>query len=272
MEPRLRVALAWGVLAALVGAAHADPKADALFAKARQVAKNARTLQAEGVGSFQSGEQKESVTFSFRLMKPDLGEVTVKPPGGESESVLISDGKNIYNVMPSEKQYMRMPPGGRGFGSLFNFYAPIRAFFEPESLAAPPDAKLAGTKTMNGKKYQAVTFTSKTPPGPTRYFFAPNGMLEGMEIEIQEGSRAGTMTFWLKNVKLNAPMTARQFAYTPPDDFKPFDPGAGLEASLLKVGDEAPDFRLPTPDGGELSLSGLREGKKAVLINFWFYG
>jgi len=37
--------------------------------------------------------------------------------------------------------------------------------------------------------------------------------------------------------------------------------------STLAVGDEAPDFHLPTLDGGELSLSSLRG--QVVLVDFW---
>lgn len=37
--------------------------------------------------------------------------------------------------------------------------------------------------------------------------------------------------------------------------------------SALEVGDEAPDFRLPTLDGDELTLSSLRG--QVVLVDFW---
>lgn len=37
----------------------------------------------------------------------------------------------------------------------------------------------------------------------------------------------------------------------------------------LSKGDKAPDFRLKTIDGKTVSLSTLRTGKKAILLDFW---
>jgi thiol-disulfide isomerase/thioredoxin len=44
------------------------------------------------------------------------------------------------------------------------------------------------------------------------------------------------------------------------------DPGSGL------VGKMAPSLSVKTPNGGELKLSDFLNGKKAVLLNFWFIG
>jgi hypothetical protein len=43
--------------------------------------------------------------------------------------------------------------------------------------------------------------------------------------------------------------------------------GAGM-ATALEVGDQAPDFTLPSTMGGEISLSQFR-GKKLVLLEFY---
>ena len=43
--------------------------------------------------------------------------------------------------------------------------------------------------------------------------------------------------------------------------------GAGV-ATALEVGEQAPDFTLPSTTGGEISLSQFR-GKKLVLIEFY---
>lgn len=44
------------------------------------------------------------------------------------------------------------------------------------------------------------------------------------------------------------------------------DPGRML------VSRPAPDFSLPTPSGGTVSLKDALKGRKALLVNFWFYG
>lgn len=272
MNARPRAALAWLALLVPIGTARADPKSAALLAKARTLFTSAHTLQADATASRRHGEEKETEIFRIRLLKPNKGHITVKRPDGKIEAQFVCDGTSIYHVNPTAKEYQRMPSGLGGLGSLLNFYAPIRAFYEPRSLTADREHQYAGTRKVNGTTYQVVKLISKTPPeGPRRYFFRPDGLLEGMEAEVTQQDGAGTHQFWLKNVKLNAPMTAGQFAFKPPAGFKPFEPGAGVNASLLKEGMDAPDFRLPTPDGSELSLTAAREGKKAVLINFWFY-
>jgi hypothetical protein len=70
----------------------------------------------------------------------------------------------------------------------------------------------------------------------------------------------------MSNVKFDVPKTAADFKYTGPAAQE--DPA---EAALLPVGKDAPDFNLPTLNGDKLSLSNVCKGKKAVLVNFWFY-
>ena len=43
---------------------------------------------------------------------------------------------------------------------------------------------------------------------------------------------------------------------------------AGFGATHLKVGDKAPDFKLPATTGGEVSLSDFA-GKKTVVVGFF---
>lgn len=274
MKPGPRPALALLALLIPLGAAHADPKAAALLARARKVAESTRTLQAEATAFRLHGQEKESELFLIRLMKPNKGHVTVKLPDGKIAAQFLCDGTSLYFVNPAAKEYQRMPAGRGGLGTVLNFYAPIVAFYQPGSLIAGPEHRYAGTRKVKGTSYQVVTLVSKTPPGGTRrYFFRPDGLLEGMEAEISQAEPGGgTHQFWLRNVKLNAPMPAGQLAFKPPTGFNLSQPGGDVNASLLKEGADAPDFRLPTPDGSELSLTAAREGKKVVLLNFWFHG
>jgi peroxiredoxin len=40
---------------------------------------------------------------------------------------------------------------------------------------------------------------------------------------------------------------------------------------LPPIGREAPEFSAATDDGGRISIPSLAKGKKATLVNFWFY-
>jgi peroxiredoxin len=44
--------------------------------------------------------------------------------------------------------------------------------------------------------------------------------------------------------------------------------GAGFGATNLKIGDKAPDFKLPATTGGEVSLSDYA-GKQMVVVGFF---
>lgn len=67
----------------------------------------------------------------------------------------------------------------------------------------------------------------------------------------------------LKNVKVGANLTPTDFKFAPPSDLS--------ENPMVQVGTQSPDFTLPTLTGKQVSLERLRKGKKALLINFWFY-
>jgi outer membrane lipoprotein-sorting protein len=267
---------ACGALLALVGAAHADEKADALIRKARQLMEPAKTFQGTLSYSFETGQQRDqqsSLSIAFRLMKPNYGSMELKDlKSGRVEMRAISDGKTAFQVEPAGKQYRQMPAspqGIAGFPAGPGVFAPLALFFSSDALPLSPEAKATGTETQNGKSYQVVEM--KSPEGVTRHFFAADGMLEGVELAIKRGETQLSVKSWLKSHRLNAPMTAQQFAFKPPAGFRPVEQRPSLEGSLVQVGKKAPDFELPVPGGGRLSLTAAREGKKAVLVNFWFY-
>ena len=88
------------------------------------------------------------------------------------------------------------------------------------------------------------------------------------------------MTTILSNIRFK-PLQKSQVAYNPPKTAKlqEADPSVGgasgdsdYEAKLVKVGKAAPKFNLPGLNGKLQSIEDLVAGKKALLVNFWFYG
>jgi outer membrane lipoprotein-sorting protein len=268
MTLRKQAFLAGAALIAVGAVAYADAKSDALVKKARQVTAKATTMEAEVAGTFEAGGQKQSISGTFRAMKPNYLYFKGKTGDGEG-NLTVSDGKNIYEVNEAQKEYTRAEAAAKGQDPIGLPGGPIGVFFDPDSLDAS-GAKYAGTKKINGRDYQAVQRTIKQgmPMSQTLYFGA-SGLMEGMSIRMSAQGQTFTASFWLKNIRLNTPLKAEQFAYAPPADFQV---RKGPEESLLAVGTPAPDFNLPTPTGGRLGLSDALKGKKAVLVNFWFYG
>jgi outer membrane lipoprotein-sorting protein len=265
----LRQAALVGCAAVLLSGtmASGDAKSDALVKKAREVMAGARTLQADMALTMTGGGDKQTATMKLRLMRPSYLDITATGlPGGTMR--IISDGKDVYRVNEGEKQYKKMPASGLpsflgGAGQ-----SPMAMFFSPQGMTAGGTHKFGGTAKANGKSYQVVHVTTQEAPKNRKLYLAPNGWVEGIELSDTESGAPDKITMWLKNVRVNAPMKAEEFAYAPPEGF---EMPKGPEESLLEVGKPAPSFLLPQPGGGQLSLEEARKGKEAVLINFWFY-
>ena len=253
-------------------AAQADEKADALLQKAREASAGAKTLQADLVYEVQSDDAKGGYSGAVRLMKPNYAYFKTSNLPNRQVSIL-SDGKNRYQVMEAQKQYLRgaIQPGGQNVG-IGGPYSPVTGFFDLTGNAAGGERKYVGKETLEGREYEVVEITGGPRPEQVRRFYVgPSGLVEGAVVTLGNSEMQRTYRTWLKNVKLDQPMKAEEFAFAPPEGFRPYEP-PNFEKNLLAVGKEAPDFNLPQPEGNRLSLSDTVKEKKAVLINFWFYG
>jgi hypothetical protein len=147
------------------------------------------------------------------------------------------------------------------------------AFFQPEQLikmlgAAPT---LAGTEKVDGAEYDVLE-VAPAPGAKIRLFIArDSSLLSRIDQVSGEGAAAQTQTMSIKNVRPNAVLADALFKWTPPKSAQAYE-APDFEKSLIAVGKTAPDFDLSRPGGGRLALSTTLQGKKATLVNFWFYG
>ncbi len=98
-----------------------------------------------------------------------------------------------------------------------------------------------------------------------------------MRPELPEGNNvpaAGGPVAYYSAVKIDPAFDASVFAMTPPEGYRkvevaaPIKPAAPAGSELaVKVGDPAPDFKLTTLDGKEVTLASLKG--KVVLLDFW---
>jgi hypothetical protein len=92
-------------------------------------------------------------------------------------------------------------------------------------------------------------------------------MLRRSVVTFGRGEGAAVFTAEIKGLKIARRRRLAEFKFIPPATAK-LDTGA--ESRLLAVGETAPDFDLPTPEGDTLALAKIRAGKKATLVNFWY--
>jgi outer membrane lipoprotein-sorting protein/peroxiredoxin len=259
------------LLGAAAGPAFADARSESLIRQARRAAAGARTLEADLLVTQTAGRKAHRFTGQVRLMKPNYARIRLTGfPGGDQ--TVISDGTTLYRVNESRKEYSEAPspPGGQGLYGIGGAAAPEAAFFAPERIAAGGTHTYAGTKTIEGKPYHVVEIAANQPPRSRRLYFGASGLPEGAELIFAAGDKPRTQMLWLKNVRLDVPMKAEEFRFTPPAGYKAPAAGPAGGAPPSEAA-SAPAFDLPRAGGGQVRLSELLKGRKALLLNFWFH-
>lgn len=218
--------------------------------------------------------------ITFELMKPNMGKTVSK------DYDRMSDGALSYDYDRELKTYTKMKPRGMPYVStLFfgfeMFFADEMDFEYKSETSAKFNGEDATAVTMNLKPGRLVIlgFTKKggPPVGITGagyaiklYFKAKGESPLGFELNMPEGPIKGVY----KDIQLDQPLDAKSFVWTPPQGAKEnkLSEVDDLDAKLLPVGSKAPDFTLPSLDGKPVKLSQFVKGKKATLINFWYWG
>lgn len=258
-------------LFALAPAAAAPAKAApaaALLQKIQKATAAAKTLTATLAVSLKSEEGQQNFAADLQLMRPLTAVARLKNPRGELFQSIYVSGEKAHIVVHDEKQFLEAPmPGGEMIAGIG---LPVHGFFDPAAVMPPGRSKLKGFKTVGGRKYRVVEVAKGSQPREeaATLYVGPSYLIEGAEQKTAANQR---ISFWLKQIKTGVALTPAQLAFAPPAGYSPFEPPS-FDKDLLPVGQMAPDFDLPTPDGARMSLTQARQGKKAVLLNFWFYG
>ena len=255
-------------------AASAPEPAD-LLKKHQETARGLKTVGGNwGVSRSMKGQPAQSYTGTFLFQRPKSGRMVFNLPGGQKQ-VMIFDGQAMIVEMTEQRQYLKMPvpEGGPSLGQVIgpDETSPMSAVLGFDAALQGYSLESAGAKTINQRAFQVVRATREQDPKKMTVYFGPGGLIEGIEAEMSVGGNPASLRSWIRNVTLNPAVKPQQFAYSPPKGFTLFEP-PNYEKTLIAVGKEAPDFKLPQPGGVHLALSDARKDKKAVLINFWFHG
>lgn len=264
-------------------AARADGKADALLKEVETTTKGIKTLTADlrmsqSAQTPDGKEQSMKMVGAIKLRKPNLARLEFTE--GEFVKTIASDGKNVFTLMPGNL-YQKTKVDAQGTNIDTLWAAPVAMFFSGRFSLMGAESKAAATyvgkQTIEGMVYDVVQLSGKKPFAYTgKLYIAPGKLATRLEMEITapSGGPGLKVDAVLTNVKRNAPLTKAEFAYVPPKDAAQYTPPSPEEFNkkLLAVGSVAPRFVLSAPTGGRLELAEALKGKKAVLVNFWFYG
>lgn len=252
-------------LAAVAFPARADERARELITKAKEGTARLNSLQAE----IEMSDNNQTRRGTLAFQRPNLARIEMKPPG----ETVVSDGTDVYVYFPTQDQYLKqsVEPKGQNIQSLWAI-----AFFDPErlfTLGGSVAPTYEGRKKVDGKEFELIRMTTpgEAPTTLSFYLSPENYLVHRVEQQVKLGDQEMKASMALKNVRTNVKLNASLFRYTPPKTAKLYEP-PNFEKSLLAAGQPAPDFDLQRPGGGRLALSDAIKGKKATLVNFWFYG
>jgi len=190
---------------------------------------------------------------------------------------IASDGKNLYTVMGGT-QVRKTDADANGKNIDATIAVPLTMFFDPQNLGFTKRGSTAATllpqQTIDGKTYDVVQLQGTSPLKFTmKLYVTPEKVVTRMALQLQQGPQWSHYSAVLQNVKIGEPIADTAFAYTPPAGATTAASGGdSLDAKLIPVGKDAPVFTIPTPTGGQVSLAEASRGKKATIVNFWFYG
>jgi peroxiredoxin len=274
-----------------------DPQALALLQKVQTATQKTHSLTADAtvIYFYHNPEREMRTVGTLRMMKPNylrqqqwIGQKNKTTGTWEKASDSMtdaSDGKTAWLVFYGG-EYRKNKADSQGHNLSINL-APTYDFFDASQsvLAQVRQQKAkgqlialtsAGTQVWEGHSYQLVDWeykldypfgaeTTKKAPGGVvtekdRLFIGADNLVYRVEDAYNvgwSGSRS------LRNVHVDAPLTAASFKFTLP-------PGAHLPVPpppLLATGTPAPDFTAIAPDGTSVHLSDFKG--KTVVLDFW---
>jgi outer membrane lipoprotein-sorting protein len=260
------------------GPLRADDGADALLKQVDAATAAAQTLSADVNLEMKAGSQTMTGTGKAQLKKPNYALVTLAliTPDKPLNMTIASDGTNLYNVGGMQVRKTAADASGKNIDA--TIAVPLTMFFDPQNLGITKRGSTAATllpqQTIGGKTYDVVQFSGTSPARFTmKLFVGPEKLVTRMAMQIQQGPQWAHYTATLDNVKIGEPIADAAFAYTPPAAAAAGASAADpYDAKLIPVGKDAPNFTVPTPSGGQVTLAEASRGKKATVVNFWFYG
>jgi peroxiredoxin len=240
--------------------------------KVTQVASAQHSLSANIVLTWKTTTGLKTSSGTIRLMKPNYALVNLT--GEYPLRVLASDGAVRY-LAPDEKSYTQEPMDPRGEKVDTPWWGfPFRFFFtqslNPFGAKADPKEQLdtVSSESINGERLQVLQAHGTSPMGQykAQFFFAKD-VLQRTVVQFGAGTKTGMFEARLTNIRLDMPYSATSFHFVP----AAAQQRSSISDGMLSIGEKAPNFTLPSPEGTNLTLLSQRQGKKATLVNFWYY-
>lgn len=240
----------------------------------------AKSMSANVTTTF-NGPDGKPMTFkgTVKAAKPNLFRWDMT---GTGAMTFVADGMNYYQTSVGSPYFFRSPLDKNPQEMSGMWEGEVDAFFGGPAKLADIKTTYLGTTTVGGVTCDLVKAEYKAPDRTVTFAIGQSdSLIRRAEIRmalpaeiaatLPADQRESVQTNELSNIVLNAAIAPTVFAWKAPEGQKLFEQ-PDYSSKLVPVGQPAPDWTLPGPNGETVSLSDALKGKKALLVNFWFYG
>jgi len=257
----------------------------ALLAQAVGALRSAKTLTADFAEEdsyptsykdlAQRGKVEISRPGSLRIEVKRFRRVTSADPWRPSgnNAISVSDGATYTYAFlhPHSTLVRREPSSPSALRRALEPAATIQAFFDdprdPTAGQASGPVALRPQALWEGHVYAVVEYPVGTRDQnyDAYAYIGDDHIVHRLIYQAKTLEGVVTKEWTLRNVRLNSPVPAAAFAYTPPADAAPLVSNRG--GTALAVGTVAPDFAVTDIHGKPIRLSDFRG--KTVILDFW---
>ncbi len=237
-----------------------DPRVSEVLRRMLSAGLKTKSMTADFTYTVTSVKSQQTVTGSFRVMKPNYARVVFSFMAQPAfPNLVASDGKTITTFTPSSflpnRTFAAVPfdsllgarqasglAGGGGtystqpaqeIGENIHLWdaIPFGAFFDVENaiykygyVRNMNELKYEGTQKINGVTYRVLSHHfengniagGEATPFEQHLYIGPDDLIHEYVLEFNSGGRHGVQVMRLNNIKINVPLNASDFAFTPP--------------------------------------------------------
>jgi thiol-disulfide isomerase/thioredoxin len=262
------------VLISLPGNALADAAANRLIAKVEASTRALHSFRMKGItnlvfaGANGGNPYKRTDTEEVLFARPNRFRIT------DEQSQTTSNGKELLSI---SKKYFERSPIDALAADYHWYHNDLYLLFVTGSIQktlTPPYApttRLLADENWNGADYRVVQI-DVGGGFPIRYklYVGKDNLVHRIVHEEDNHVAKRYLDFSISELELNPSTKPSDFALVQPAGLTPMSDLYKGEPELIKVGQTAVNFSLPTPSGQRLPMSEMLKGKKALLLNFWF--
>lgn len=261
-----------GSVVAIVPPCHADSQLDALVKRIQTRSASLKSLRGTVKLYQQQGGDVVTTSGSFVLKKPNLALIRIE--GKLSNITVSADSKRVITLTGLDT-FVKQPASSRGSRISPLWAVPIDLFFDPRQVITQAFGDISASQQKVAASYAGREVYRSTPYDvihlqrdnyDASLFVTPSGIVTRFIMAAPYHLGAEFLEF-----TENTPVLPVDLAFELPKQAKPYK-APNYSANLVPVGKRAEKFDLVGLNQDRITFDSASAGKRAVLVNFWFYG